>query len=224
MDLVQYASHNISIIKKLLKASTPTIQHFEPTQYYIAGTRVMGHKTNYAILLKPNGIASLFASGGSYVNNIKYRSRDGKLKTYDADSGNVDVEIVGNKIIHATANALYDEAVLQKIPDTNAFTGKMFKGVLADVNGEGCIAFSVRFDGRHMGYCYDGSKVFNVGHNYTLQNNGVATCCIESFSCDIHFHDQLLFVMVDRKLSVSWISSIDGKHSRSYYGELALAN
>lgn len=207
-------------IKTFILGSTTQKKMFEPTRYYIAGTRLGVHKTNYAILLHPGGVAKLLASGGSYATSIAYKKTADEIEIEDVKDGSVYLIIARNRMVRANGSAVYDEAILQPIPRNNVFAGNTFKGVLSVVNGEGCIAFCVCFSDGHLGYSCDGFASPLLNHNYALQNNGVATCGIESCACSIHFNDQLLFIKVNNHVSVSWISRIDGKHSVSYYGEL----
>lgn len=71
---------------------------FDPTRYYIAGTRVVGYKTNYAILLNADKASALLIVGGSLTGNSTYLYSNNHLKITDAIYGNADLTITNDAI------------------------------------------------------------------------------------------------------------------------------
>jgi len=148
---------------------SPAADNFDPTKYYITGEGVDGMSTSYAWIFKPNAVAYLTAFGGSQDATLTYTYKDGIL-----GPGTNTFTIVDNAIT-ATSNPLYKSYHLQKIPDANAFAGKIFKGTVATNgvdNGKSCLIkfttagkFTVSIDG----FGQTGS-----GADYTLLNNGIA--------------------------------------------------
>jgi len=144
--------------------------NFDPTKYYFTGEAADGMSTSYAWTFKPNAVAYLTAFGGSQDATLTYTYKGGVL------------EVGGNKFtildnaITATDNPRYKSYHLQKIPDADAFAGKIFKGTVATNgvnNGKSCL---IKFTATgKFTVSIDGFGQTGSGADYTLINNGIAT-------------------------------------------------
>jgi hypothetical protein len=183
---------------------------FDPTKYYITGEGADNYRTSYAIILKPNAMGHFTAFGGYHGTTFNYTYQDGTLKAENID---VNFTIVNNTIT-STSNPQYKTYYLQKIPDTDAFAGKTFRGTVATnglVNGKSC---SVKFtDTKKFTVSIDAFGQTGTGADYTLQNNGVATA---NTGNEGRLH---LMSIADGKLYYSQYNAADKTH---YYGLLTI--
>lgn len=143
------------------------------TKYYITGEIVANAiSTSYVYIFLPlakKRYNSLIAGSIDDTGNYKYS--DGLLTTED-----VTFNIVNGSIIKSSLPNLFKSHHLQKIPDADAFAGKMFKGTIATngINiGKSCV---IKFTNTSkFTVSIDGFSQIGNGADYTLQNNGVAT-------------------------------------------------
>jgi hypothetical protein len=171
--------------------------HFDPTKFYITGTvEDTGiDSTSYAFLFLPNGAA--VAVSARKTTNPTYEFQNGHLKLMSPNSSEgFDFTIENDRIINASALThtmdLPYTYVLQKIPRTDYFKGKTFKGQL----NNSAISVSFGNDGTfEISQIRNDLTIAQKG-NYNLQNNAVAKASVQS----IH---SVLFIMLDGKLAIS---------------------
>jgi hypothetical protein len=177
---------------------------FDPIKFYIAGTiEATGvDSTGYALLFQPNGAA--VAVSAQKTANATYEFQNGHLKfIFENSSEGFDFVIENDRITNAselthTMGLPYTYS-LQKIPRTDDFKGKTFRG---QVNNTG---ISVRFgnDGTlEVSQTINDLTVTQKG-NYNLQNNAVAKASVRNL-------DSVLCIMLDGKLIISTSNATGG--------------
>lgn len=175
--------------------------NFDPTKYYITGEGISEYNTSYALIFQQPAKAIFIGEGGKVSNISNFTYKDGTL--YLADKS-FSFTIVNNEISTSTHPYL-SSYHLQKIPDTDAFAGKTFKGTVTKngVNiGVSCQLkfladqmFTVKIDGFLQTPSY--------GSDYTLQNNGIATA---NTGNEGRLH---LMTIADGKLYYSQYNAVD---------------
>lgn len=191
--------------KKETKTATAI---FDPTQYYITGEGIDNYATSYAFIFKPNAMAYMVSWGGKQNAVLNYTYEAGTL----AIGSNSFIFFILNHKITSSNNPNVSAYHLEKIPDTDAFSGKTFKGTVATnglANGKSCL---VRFttSGKFT-VSIDGFAQTGTGADYTLQNNGVATA---NTGNEGRLH---LMSIGEGKLYYSQYNAVDDTH---YYGIL----
>lgn len=189
--------------------------HFDPTNYYIAGTieGAVIDSTGYALLFQSNGAA--VAVSAQKTANATYEFQNGHLKfIFENSNEGFDFTIENNRITNAselthTFGLPYTYS-LQRITSADAFKGKTFRG---QVNNT---VISIKFgnDGTlELSQMPNGQTVTQKG-NYSLRNNAVAMANVQNF-------DSVLCIMLDGKLIMS---TSNAAGSIQYHAVLALVN
>lgn len=190
--------------------------HFDPTQFYITGAAEGAagvDSIGYSLLFHPNGAA--VAVSAYKTTNATYEFQNGHLKfIFENSSEGFDFTIESERITNASelthTMGLPHTYSLQKIPRTDDFKGKTFKG---QVNNTG-ISFRFGNDGTlEVSQTLNDQTIIQKG-NYSLQNNAVAIASIKNI-------DPVLCIMLDGKLT---ISSSNATGTIQHYAVLAQAN
>lgn len=186
--------------------SHDTSPAFVPEQSYITGT-IEGNVNDsaiYALVLQPNGMAKALSIEKSPDATYEYKNNHLKFMLAGSSEG-FDFTISGNTITDAASlthtMAAPNTSILQKVPASDAFSGKTFTGNLK-LNGHNTpdFIFTFRFDGGKFAFSTDGQPPTLLDKDYALQNNAVATTSAGN--------QKFLFVIVNGKLAVSFTSGV----------------
>ena len=177
-------------------------ERFDLTQYYITGSYLMkGVTTSYIYGFNTLARAYEIRFGGIVTNTASYQYNKGVLNVDDFI-----FNISNGVITGSNAPNDFKSYHLQKIPSTDGFAGKTFKGTVA-INGvdlgKSCV---IKFSNGKFTVSVDGFAQVGTGADYTLQNNGVATANT-GLQGDLH-----LMSIVDNKMYYSSINGADTKH------------
>lgn len=170
---------------------------FEPADFYITGA-IEGtgiDSAGYVLMFQPNGAA--LAVSAQKTANATYEFENGHLKfIFENSSEGFDFTIENNRITKASelthTMGLPHTYSLQKIPRTDDFKGKTFKGQVKNTG------ISVRFgsDGTIEVSQVINNLIFTQSGNYNLLNNAAAKANIKNV-------ESVLCAMLDGKLIYS---------------------
>ena len=178
------------------------------TKYYITGEYVTnGMSSSYAYVFGALVKSNLLAAGGKISESGSYAYADGTLTINQTNTFSI-----ANGSVTGNNNPDIKTYYLQKIPDTDAFAGKTFRGTAAtngvDIGKSCLIKFTTA---KTFSVSIDGFGQTGTGADYTLQNNGVATA---NTGNEGKLH---LMTMANGKLYYSQYNAANNIH---YYGFL----
>lgn len=147
-------------------------ENLDLTKYYITGEGMSPYATSYILMFQPNAQCYFTGKGGAVSNNLEYVYQN---NTLNIANGHLTFTISGSEIISINKPDVYRSYHLERIPDTDAFAGKTFRGTVATNgldNGKSCL---IKFTTGRFTVSIDGFGQTGSGEDYTLQNNGIAT-------------------------------------------------